>query len=200
MKVLEDADAVAPAWARPSVRPAPTGQIALGDDRQPSRRQRDAVVQRGDRDATARLGEVGGLAVDDRQVDAVVEHDLAQAGRRAGAVGGDDDAVTRPTAAGRDGEPARSRRRRTDPSRTIRRSACPATPEPSRSPRTRRDRRRAGGPVRRAGGGTRGHGRGPTSTPGRRRGRPPRRAGRRHDHGCAAVRRARPWPSPAARR
>ena len=90
MQVLEDADAVAPAGARPSVRPTSSRQIALGDDRQPRRRQRDAVVQRGDGDAPSRRGEVGGLAVDDRKIDAVVEQDVAQARRRTGAVGGDD--------------------------------------------------------------------------------------------------------------
>jgi hypothetical protein len=41
----------------------------------------------------ARLRQVGRGAVDDGQVDAVVEQDFAQAGRRPGPVGGDDDAV-----------------------------------------------------------------------------------------------------------
>ena len=70
---------------------AATGEVALGDDGQARRGHGDAVVQRGDDDAPAGPGEVGGVAVDDRQVDAMVEHHFAEPPRRTGAIGGDDD-------------------------------------------------------------------------------------------------------------
>ena len=52
LEVLEDAEGIA-APARAAMGPAAAGEVALGDDRQLGRRQRDAVVERGDDDSPA---------------------------------------------------------------------------------------------------------------------------------------------------
>ena len=93
MQILEDPDPVAAAWTRPPVSSAPSGEIALGDDRQPRRWKRDAMMQGGDGDPPTRLGQIDGGTVDDGQVDAVVEQHLAKAVRRTRSVGSDDDPV-----------------------------------------------------------------------------------------------------------
>ena len=159
----------------------------------------DAVVQRGDDDAPAGPGEVGGVAVDDRQVEAMIEQHFAAGGaaepspsaatttrKSVGEQLGETLSQARPVAGDRsptgrlDDRGVRGLGRRVD------------------RPERRRRRRRAGGRARRAAGGRRGRGRVPTSTPAPRRGRPPRRAGRWRGRGCDVARRARPWPSPGS--
>ncbi len=92
MQILEDPDAVASACG-PPVGTAPSGEIALGDDRQPRRWQRDAMMQRSDGDPPTRLGQIDDGTVDDGQVDALVEQHLAEAVRRTRSVRSDDDPV-----------------------------------------------------------------------------------------------------------
>ena len=73
---------------------------------------------------------------DDREVEAVVEEQVVQALRRAGAVGGDDDAEAAADQLGQAIGEAACRRRRPDPSPRPRRAGCRATRASSRSTRT----------------------------------------------------------------
>ena len=91
LEVLERGRRFALLLADGAVGAAPTGEIALGDDRHLGVRQGAAAVQRGDGDAAAGLQL--GARRDHGEVEAVVEQELVEALRRTGAVGGDDHAI-----------------------------------------------------------------------------------------------------------
>ncbi len=93
LEILEEPGALAPARPRPSVGVPAPGEVALGDDGQLGRRQRDAMVQGSNDHVATGTGEVTGGAAVHRQVEAVLAQQPGEAVRRSVAVGGDDDAV-----------------------------------------------------------------------------------------------------------
>ncbi len=89
-EIFERRGALALAGSGLAVRPAPAGEIGFGDDGDLGVRDRAAPVQRRDDDVAAGLADVGGLT-GDRELEPLVEEDLAETCRRAGAVRGDRD-------------------------------------------------------------------------------------------------------------
>ena len=136
LEVLEEAGAVASARPRPAVGAAAAGEVALGDDRQLGRRQRDAVVQRGDDDVAAGPGEVAGGAAVHRRGRGRGRAAARRGGRPSPRRRRRRRRGSRRRAAGSGGRRARSRRRRPGPTPT------PATTGVSGRLRRRVDRPR----------------------------------------------------------